>query len=152
MTDLAITPKELLYEVSAEFTGVTDFGVSMEDFLSGQAAPPPQGMRIDVAFKGSVSGQRLAGSIEGVDYISIHPDGRVELHIHATVSTSDGANISFFAGGHGFPREDGLLELREHVALSTAHSEYEWVNHLAVWAVGEVNPATGQISVKAYSV
>jgi len=152
MSVTGIEPKELVYEVSATFTGVTEFGVSMEDFLTGQAAPPPQGMRIDIAFAGSISGERLNGTVSGVDYIAIRADGRAELHIHGTLTTADGANISFFAGGLALPHEDGHLELREHAVMSTAHAEYEWVNNLAIWAVGAVNPMTGQISLKGYSV
>jgi len=146
-----IATKELLYEVTAEFVGVTEFGIAMEDFLSGAAAPPPQGIRIDVAFQGTMAG-RLNGTISGTDYIRVRADGRTELHIHGTLSTDDGANISFFIGGVGIPHEDGHLELREHVSMSTAHAEYEWVNQLAVWAVGRVNPATGEIRVTGYSI
>ena len=146
-----LVAKEVLYEVTASFVGVTEFGISMEDFLSGAAAPPPQGMRINVDFEGTMAG-KLSGTISGTDYILVRADGQTELHIHGTLTTESGANVSFFAGGPGIPREDGHLELREHATLSTAHPEYEWVNQLAIWAVGLVNPATGEIRVTGYSV
>ena len=31
----------LVYELELKFTGMTDYGISMEDIASGQAAPPP---------------------------------------------------------------------------------------------------------------
>jgi Protein of unknown function (DUF3237) len=147
----ALVANEAIYEVTASFVSVTEFGISLEDFLTGAASPPPQGMRINVDFEGSIAG-RLQGTIWGTDYLLVRADGRTELNIHATITTDTGANVSFFAGGLGIPHEDGHLELREHVTLSTAHPEYEWVNQLAIWAVGRVNPATGEIRVTAYSV
>ena len=102
-------------------------------------------------FEGTMTG-KLSGSISGTDYLLVRADGRTELHIHGTLTTESGANISLSAGGAGTPREDGHIELHEHVTMSTAHPEYDWVNQLAVWAVGLVNPAAGEIRVTGYSV
>jgi hypothetical protein len=51
---------EKIYEYDLDFTGVTDYGVSMEAILSGKEKVPPQGARFDVAFEGHAKG-RLSG-------------------------------------------------------------------------------------------
>jgi hypothetical protein len=152
MSSLEIEVREELYLVEADFTEVTEFGVSMQAFLTQEVAPPPQGLRFDVAFNGTIKGERLNGTIHGVDYLQIRADGRAELHIHGVITTEDGAIISFFAGGLGRMSEGGMFELREHPFLSTADPKYLWLNELAVWAVGEVDIAAGAIRVKGYAV
>ena len=47
-----------------------DFGVTLEDILSGKASAPMQGARIDVAFEGRATG-RLAGDMRGIDHLRI---------------------------------------------------------------------------------
>ncbi len=37
---------ELLYEYEVKFTGITEYGVSLESLVAGEAAPPPEGARI----------------------------------------------------------------------------------------------------------
>jgi len=67
--------------------------------LSGAVDVPPQGARIDIAFEGPVVGQKLRGTVKGVDYVRIRPDGRGQLHIHAEITTEDGKKIALFADG-----------------------------------------------------
>ncbi len=43
---------EKIYEYDVIFTGVTDYGVSLEAMLAGKEPIPPQGARFDVAFEG----------------------------------------------------------------------------------------------------
>ena len=43
---------EKLYEYTVKFTGVTEYGVSLESLLAGKVAPPPEGARFDVYFEG----------------------------------------------------------------------------------------------------
>ena len=152
MAGTTITVRELLYEVTANFTKVTEFGVSLEALVSGQATPPLEGARVDVDFEGVLRGPRLNGTISGVDYLLIRADGRVQLHIHGAITTDDAQSIAFFADGIASPREGtGLLSLSENVTLSTSSPAYSWVNHLQVWAQGTVDPANGEINVKGYA-
>lgn len=142
---------ELLYEFHGKFTGVTEFGVSMEALTSGQTAPPPQGARIDVSFEGQSVAGKLQGGCSGVDHLHIRGDGQFGLHIHATLTGPDG-NIALFADGVATPREGStIVDLRENATLSTAVPAYTWVNGLQVWAVGTVDLATQEIVVKGYS-
>jgi hypothetical protein len=41
---------EKIYEYDLDVTGMTDYGVSLDAVLSGEAKIPQQGVRIDVAF------------------------------------------------------------------------------------------------------
>jgi len=144
---------EPLYEATLRFTKVTEYGLSLGAFLAGQAAPPPAGSRIDVAFEGSLSGPKIKGHMSGVDYLQIRADGQAKLHIHAEIATDDGEKIAFFGDGIVRPEENtGLLQLRENITLTSSSPAYAWVNLVVGWGQGTVNPATGEIRVKVYAV
>jgi len=152
MSSATITVGELLYEVTGHLTKVTEYGVSLEAVISEQVAPPPAGARFDVAFEGIVRGPKLKGTITGVDYLHLRADGRMQLHIHADITTDDGEKIAFFADGVATPEPGtGVLQLRENVTLTTASPVYAWVNQLQVWAQGTVEPAKGEFNVKEYA-
>ncbi len=63
MSSATIPVGELLYEVTAHFTKVTEYGVSLEAVRSGQVAPPPAGARFDLAFEGAARGPKLKGTV-----------------------------------------------------------------------------------------
>ena len=141
---------EKIYEYDLDITGVTDYGVTMDAILSGQAPIPPQGVRFDVAFAGRASG-RLAGSVRGVDYARMRADGRVDLDIRAVIETEDGRRIALSADGVASPRAaESIADLYENVRLGTAAEEYAWINTRQIWAYGTVNFATGKIHIDAY--
>ena len=143
-------PMTLLYEYTPKITRVIDYGSPAEHVLSGKTSPPPGGARIDVYFEGPVTG-KLRGHIKGVDYLLVRADGRVELDIHAEITTDDEKRISLAADGvaisvNGSP----TFELRENVTLTTSHPEYAWLNPLQIWAPGTVDLRTGEIRVKGF--
>ena len=141
---------EKIYEYALDITGVTEYGITLEDVLSGKASVPMQGARIDVAFEGPVTG-RLAGHIRGIDYLRIRADGRVDLCILATIETGDGHRVALAADGVCLPRPgEPIADLRENVELITASEDYAWVNTRQVWGVGTVDFASGKIHVEAY--
>ena len=141
---------EKIYEYDLDVRGVTDYGVTLEAILSGQARVPPQGARIDVAFEGRATG-RLAGRVRGVDYLRLRADGRIDLDIRAIVETGDGHRIALSADGVGVPRAaEPVADLSENVSLSTAAKDYSWVNTRQIWGSGTVNFATGKIHIDAY--
>jgi hypothetical protein len=82
MTTGSIKVGELLCEVVVNFTKITDYGVSLPEFMSGSVAIPPEGARFDAAYQGTFLGPRISGTVEGVDYLHIRADGRFDLHIH----------------------------------------------------------------------
>lgn len=142
---------KLLYEYSLNVTGMTEYGISFEALMTGKVAPPPEGVRFDVAFDGTMSGPKLNGKIKGVDYVWIRADGRMELNIHAEITTNDGQKIALHAGGVGSLRKEGsIADLRENVALFTSSKDYTWVNALQVWGIGTVDLAKQIIHIKAY--
>lgn len=142
---------EKLYDLTAQFTGVSHFGTPLEDILGGVTAPPPQGARVDVAFAGTAAGERVRGEVEGIDYINVRADGRFELNIFGALTTPDGARIAFHAAGVATPQPDSPIALlREHVKLTTSHSDYAWVNTLECWGIGTVDPTTGTVEVTVY--
>jgi hypothetical protein len=143
---------ELLYEYNVKFTGMTEYGVSLESLMAGEKAPPPEGARFDVAFEGESAGPKLQGTITGVDYLQIRADGRFQLHIHAEITTDDGEKIAVFADGVALPREgSSIADLRENVTLSTSSKSYAWVNTFQVWAIGTVDLAEQVVQIKGYT-
>ncbi len=143
---------DLLYEYTVKFTGMTDYGVSLDALMAGDAAPPAEGARFDVAFEGEATGPRLKGNLKGVDYLQIRADGRFQLHIHAEITTEGGERIAFFADGVATPREGSTIaDLRENVTLTTSSKAYAWVNTLQIWATGTVDLAEQVVRIKGYA-
>jgi hypothetical protein len=143
--------REKLYEYQVKFVGVTSYGVTLEDILSGKVPVPAQGARIDVAFEGEATG-KLAGSVRGVDYLFVRADGRLELDIRAEITTRDGCKIALEASGVGLPEPGApIAQIRENVKLYTCHPEYAWVNRLQIWAPGTVNLAEGMVNIEGFA-
>ena len=143
---------ELLYEYTVRFTGMTEYGVSLESLMSGEAAPPPEGARFDVAFEGASNGPKLKCQVTGVDYLRIRADGRFELHIHAEITAEEGQKIALHADGVALPRKgSSIADLRENVTLFTSSQDYTWVNALQVWATGTVDIAEQVVQLKGYA-
>lgn len=141
---------EKIYEYDLDVTGVTDSGVTLQGILSGQERVPPQGVRIDIAFEGRATG-RLAGRVRGVDYVRMRADGRIDLDIRAVIETENGSRIALSADGVAVPRAgEPIADLCENVSLSTAATDYAWVNTRQVWGVGTVNFAVGKVHIDAY--
>jgi hypothetical protein len=140
---------ELVYEYTAKLTGLTEYGASIEELLAG-AAPPPSGLRIDIAFEGEVRG-RLAGYIKGIDYLNVRADGRMDLDIKATITTPTGERIAVSARGVAIPQPGAPVSLlRENVKLTTAHPQYSWVNGLEFWATGQADMSKREVTICGY--
>ena len=153
MSKQAVVPEELIYEYTATFTEVVEYGASAEAIFSGQTPPPAEGARFDVYFEGPVTGLTVKGTVKGVDYLHIRADGRAQLHIHAEITTEDGKKIALAADGVAIAQEGSpVFELKENVTLTSNHPEYSWVNPIQVWAPGTVDVSTGEIRIKGYAV
>lgn len=141
---------EQLYDMALQITSNQDFGITMEAILGGEPIPPA-GARFDVAVVGECTG-KLAGTVNAVDYVLMRADGLVQLQIHGSLETADGARISVYALGTSVPNEStGLGDIRQRIELHTASPAYAWVNTTAVWANGTINVATGQLLLKGYA-
>lgn len=153
ITDVTIPIAEHLYNETSYLTRITEYGVGFQELISGRVAPPPEGARIDVAFEGSIEGEKLKGAIAGVDFAEVRADGRFQLHVHAEITTDDAEKISFLADGILVPPEGdtSVVSLRYNVRLTTSSPKYSWVNQLQVWVRGNVDLNSGEIGVKAYA-
>lgn len=141
---------EKIYEYEFDLTGVTDYGVSMDDILAGKEKIPLQGARFDLAITGRGKG-RLSGRAHGVDYVRVRADGRFELDLHLTIETDDGQRIALSGDGQAAPRKgEPVLDIFANIRLSTAAKEYAWVNARQIWAIGTASLATRKINAEAY--
>jgi Protein of unknown function (DUF3237) len=144
-------PGEFAYEYVLQFTRVVEYGISADAFFKGQVPPPAEGARFDVYFKGPISGPKVKGTLEGVDFLHIRADGRCQLHIHAEITTEDGKKIALAADGVAIPQPGSpVFQLRENATLTTNHPEYSWLNSMQFWAPGTVDVAKGEIRIKGY--
>jgi hypothetical protein len=147
-----ITNCELIYEAEIHFTGIVDYGVSMETLSSGKVAVPLAGARFDQTFEGNLHGPKLSGKISGTDYLYVRADGLFQLHLHAQVTTKDGTNISMSSEGVSLQIEgERLTQLRAAVSLFTASETYSWLNQLRLWAVGTLDPIRGKAFIRAFA-
>ena len=147
-----ISVQELIYNETAQITGQIDFGIDMQSVLSGAREVPPEGLRFDIGFEGELTGPKLSGKIAGTDYVLLRGDGVAKLHIHAVITTDDGERIAFYGDGIAIVQPGApSMQLRENIALHTAAPKYSWVNHLQIWATGQGDLSTGQITLKGYS-
>jgi len=152
MEQLDLTACELAYEAEIHFTDIVDYGVSMEALSSGKMAVPLGGARFDQAFEGILHGPKLSGKISGTDYLYVRADGLFQLHLHARVTTEDGANISLSSEGVSIQIEgEKVAQLRSAVSLFTSSDTYSWLNQLQLWAVGTFDPMKGEALIKAYT-
>jgi hypothetical protein len=143
---------ELIYEAEIHFTGTVDYGVTMEALSSRTVAVPLAGARFDQTFEGILHGPKLSGKISGTDYLNVRADGLFQLHLHARVTTEDGANISLSSEGVSIQIEgEKLTQLRSAVSLFTSSETYSWLNQLQLWAVGTFDPMKGEALVRAYA-
>jgi hypothetical protein len=142
---------ELLFEEEVNLTGISEYGVSWEDILSGKVKIPPQGVRFDIAFEGKISGEKLNGFIKGVDYLEVRADGNFILNIYASIITDDAEMISLKEDGILSPGDNGSAKLNLNMKFSSAFPQYSWLNKKQVWGVGEVNMIEGKVTVKGFT-
>jgi hypothetical protein len=143
---------DLIYKLTLNIAGMTEYGVSFEALMAGEIPPPPEGAKFDIHFTGVADGPKIKGKVTGVDYLNMRADGRSDLDVYVTITTDDGQNIAARVGGVAAPRPNtSLVDLRENVTLFTSSEDYKWVNGIEIWATGTVDLATGTISISAYS-
>ncbi len=144
---------ELIYRAEIRFTGMVEYGVSMEALTSGQLEIPQAGARFDQTFQGVLQGPKVKGIIEGTDYLYVRPDWSFQLHLHGRIITEDGINITLSSEGISHQIEGKTeTQIRSAVRLFTASEQYIWLNKLQLWAVGSLDTTKGEAVIRAYSV
>ena len=141
---------EEVYDQELDLTGVTDFGFSLDDLLTGRKTVPLQGARFDLAVNGRSEG-RVAGRAHGFDYLRVRADGRMELDLRLIIETDDGQRIALSGDGQAALRKgDPILDIFGNIRLHAASKEYAWVNERQIWSVGTASLSPGKIRVKAF--
>jgi len=143
---------ELLYTVTLNVTGMKEYGVSFAALMAGEVKTPVEGARFDVAFEGTATGPKLNGAAEGIDYVRVRPDGVFELHIHETIRTENGQNISAHGDGLSTVRpEGGIADVAVNMTLFASSEEYTSLNQVPVTGIGTIDLARQVIQVSAYA-
>jgi hypothetical protein len=141
---------EKIFEYDLDITGVTDYGADMGALFTRRESVPLQGAQFDVTLAGPVKG-RVTGSMRGIDYLRVRPDGRRELELRGSIETDDGNRVAFTVEGVGSPREgEPIVDLAVRIDLLTAAAAYSWVNAKPAWGSGYADLATNKIHVEVY--
>lgn len=141
-----------LFDESIQLTSISEFGFGWTELQNGSVAIPPQGARFELAFEGTLEGERMKGTIEGVDYLNVRTDGPFELNIFATITTNDGVRIAFDETGVLSPGPEGINELYLNMKFTTGDERYSWLNKVQAWGRGSVDFASGKARVTAFTI
>lgn len=141
---------EPVFKEDIYLTGITEYGFSWNELVSGQKSPGPEGARFDLAFEGTVDGPGIRGTIKGIDYLEVRSDGKFMLDIQAMIETDDGKRIAVREDGILYPAPDGKANIQLNLQFTTHYTEYRWMNHLQVWALADVDMQRGEVKVNAY--
>lgn len=151
---MAIPVKAELFTEEVMLTGVTEYGISWQDLTTGKVPPPPEGARFDIYFAGTLEGEKVKGSLEGVDFLTVRADGRFLLNLHVTITTDDGEKIALYETGLLIPPQDDsmIAQLQLDMQFTTHSPKYAWLNKIQAWALGDVDWNTGKVTIQAYQV
>ena len=128
--------------------------------------PVPEGLRVNFySTGGELSGPKLRGKLVpvGGDWMTVRRDGVAHLDVRTTFETHDGALILITYHGVADLGEDGYdkflrgempPKVKIHTAprMTTSHPNYQWLNRLFCFAVGEYHADTNQAKYDVYSL
>lgn len=136
--------------LTVAFDSQTDYGISFRDILSGVPIPE-RGVRLDVAVSGTMSGSRLGGRVQGIDYIEVRPGHQVTRHLHLSFFTDAGGRVA--ASGEGVVTPTATIPITDvRVALlcRSNTAQTAWIDGQTIWAVGELDPFDEKVSASLY--
>ncbi len=120
----------LVYEVNANPNGIEAFGMDIDKVFSGQEDMPKNGIRMDVPFAGTVSGGEIEGSISGIDYITVLPNGRTMVDFHGVIEADSGEKIALKVDGLMIPTEEqGIHKFHETLSLQSTSEKFKVFNN-----------------------
>jgi hypothetical protein len=132
---------ELLYEEKLKLLPTVEIG------------PVPEGEIVNYPFAGRVSGPKISGKLEGVDYVLIRPDGVGLLHVHGVITTDKGDQISIEVSAFATDsKEKGLNDIKGVVTFRTSSTEFAWLNSTQGVEQGYADMKLGEIDVKVYTI
>ena len=102
--------------------------------------------------RGTVSGDRLAGTCVWSNHPRSRGDGRMLPDVHGLIVTDDGAEVLFTLGGVTVFDNGGSRGRQNLSGTFTAEDErYAWVNDLVCVAEGVIVPAQNTIEIRVYA-
>jgi hypothetical protein len=132
---------ELLYEEKLKLLPDVDIGFT------------PEGSAVNFPFAGDVSGPRIRGKLDGVDYVLIRPDGVGLLHVHGVITTDSGDRISIEVSGFATSaEEEEPIVLKGVVTFRTSSKEFAWLNSTQGVEEGYADMKMREINVKVYTI
>jgi hypothetical protein len=129
----------------------------------------PEGLRLDVAFEAKVTeGPATGGTVTGIDYVVLRPDGVGVLDVRSLVRTPSGTTISGQARGYltspaampplaallapDFEWPDVDFNLHGAITLRTMDPALAAVNHTMYGYTGTANVARNELKVRSRSL
>lgn len=145
------------YGFEAQVTGVVPVGMV------------PEGLRMDVHFEGPVTAGPLSGgTISGIDYLLIRPDGVGVLDAREIITGADGTTVTLAVSGFAvtpfpmpplvelldpsFTWPDADTAMHGSARLQSGAPHLQAVNRTVFGWTGTVNMATGRLAVAARSL
>ncbi|MBM4447539.1 MAG: DUF3237 domain-containing protein [Chloroflexi bacterium] len=129
---------ELLYEAKVKLLPGVDIG-----FV-------PEGWRINFAFTGDVSGPKISGKLDGVDYLLIRPDRVGLLHVHGVITTDGGDRISIEVSAFATDTPEGRRAIKGALTFQTGSKEFAWLNSTRGYEEGYADMEKGELNVKVF--
>jgi hypothetical protein len=112
----------------------------------------PRGQRLDIELAGDVlPGSRIGGRLAGTDYLTMRPDGVVELDVRATLTTDDGEVVSVRGSGLATIDDTGLASGTLALRFETASEALAWLNREVGIAATRADMAKGTLVLDAYT-
>ncbi len=115
---------EHLASYSATLTKLIDYGNTVV------------GPRIDAHFEGPLTGEKLSGHMEGIDYIRIRANGTIEITVRATIKTDDGVDIGVTIDGYASTQDGSIRDTS--VRMFTGDEKYAWLSEKIIIGWGQV--------------
>jgi hypothetical protein len=141
-----------LFDALMQFTVNVEYGFSFAQSAAGEKIPEG-GARFDVFFEGEIRGERVRGTVTGVDYVTLRPDGVSLMHVHAHISTHDGCHIAVHSEGTARRRPGtSVADMHETMSFATSADQYKWINRLRGTGVGIADTATGGMHVTVVEI
>lgn len=143
------TEATLVYELQAQITGAEGFGVDPNAVIAGQVAIPEKGLRMDLNFQGTLNGE-ITGNLEGIDYLTVHPNGNLQIDAMGIITTNDGQKIALNIDGLTIPSTDaqGISNVYESGTLISNATPYNRYNDKYIVGVGTSTAST--LNLKLY--
>lgn len=141
-----------VYAANLDITEFETFGTDLEDLVDGTAFIPSSGLRFNSIVEGSIEGL-VAGTITGIDFLTINQDGTRDLSVRVEIIEEDGSVIEAHYTGLLTPSADlttGSITLRaSHFTDSESQAHF---NNLNLIGAGTIDFTFLQIDLEFFEL